>query len=67
MSIRYGISMAANLLLSILLLSPQGAGACTTFASIGSANYSGGLLYQLYLQTSPDMLTLQQHSVNTRS
>lgn len=44
MSIRYGISMAVNLLFSILLLSPQGAGACTTFASIGSANYSGGLL-----------------------
>lgn len=45
MSIRYGgISLAASLLLSVLLLSPSDAGACTTFASVGAANYNNGLL-----------------------
>ena len=44
MSVRYGISIAASLLFSILLFSPTGTMACTTFASIGPANYDGGLL-----------------------
>jgi|GEM_PF-1798616 len=44
MPTRYCISTAASLLFSVLLLLPPPVVACTTFASVGTANYNGGLI-----------------------
>ena len=44
MSVRYCISTVASLLFSVLFLLSPPVVACTTFASVGTANYDGGLI-----------------------